>query len=522
MELKSKYLFADKYTKTAILITVVFILSSTFVAVYYNPFLTSENAVYYYFPGTEILEGNGKNVVIPNAPFTTAVMFALTDDPYIHMRIISILSSAGIVILSYMITRQILGSRVAIITTMIIALYAGLHRHVYVIDPDVFPIFLLFVSFYFITKPELDSRKIVIISIFVGLSFIMKYQAGIIGIGFLIFFLIYTKPRFKNAVLFLIICFLTVSPLLIYNYVTLETVFTSNSSYLALMEWNNVPKEWYEDDSYNDSFLLVRDVNLLFQNFGNQLYNNVFYIILNFKLGWGWNNLSVFPMIPFIGMIPLFGGMYILRKSIPKNLMPFIIAFLVYFSAMSIFANAANPIRLFPPALIIPMFSAVFFAKINKKKILIPIIIFIIITNLGASTLMTNWLLFHNDTIYVWENKILWKQEVYDIGKILAQEEDIESKYVMSKSNLIAYHANSNFIRLDEPLLDEDVEKHITREDWNQWNIHTSNIYSHPQIKGNILEEKPDYLVIEPLKTIPENWSVMYQSEEYAIYKIPK
>jgi len=288
------------------------------------------------------------------------------------------------------------------------------------------------------------------------------------------------------------------------------------------MEWDNVPKEWYEEDSYNDSFLLVRDVNLLFQNFGKLLYNNVFDIILNFKLGWGWNNLSVFPLFPFIGAIPLFGGMYFLRKSIPKNLMPFIITFLVYFSVMSIFINALNPIRLFPPALIIPMFSAVFFAKINKKKILIPIIIFVIITNLGASTFMANWLLFSNDTIYVWENKILGKQELYDIGKILAQEEDIESKYVMSKSNLIAYHANSNYINLYIPLLDEDVEKHITREDWSQYEIHFSNMYSHPQIKGNILEEKPDYLVIKPLKPIPENWSVMYQSEEYSLYKIPK
>ena len=520
MELKSKYLFADRYTKTAILITVVFILSTTFVAVYYNPFLSSENTVFYYFPGTEILEGNGKNVVIPNSPFTTPVMFALTDDPFIHMRIISILSSAGVVILSYMIIRQILDSRVAIITTMIVALYTGLQRHAYQIDPDIFPIFLLFVSFYFITKRKLDSRKIVIISIFVGLSFIMKYQAGIIAIGFLIFFLIYTKPRFKNAALFLIICFLTASPLLIYNYVTLGTIITSNSSTLVLMEWENIPKEWYEEDSYNDSFLIVRDVNLLFQNFGNQLFNNVFYIILNFKLSW--NTLSVFPIIPVIGAIPLFGGIYFLRKSIPKNLMPFIIAFLVYFPVMSIFANALNPIRLFPPALIIPMFSAVFFAKINKKKILIPIIILIIITNLGASTFMANWLLFSNDTIYVWENKILLKQEIYDIGKILAQEEDIESKYVMSRSNLIAYHANSNFISLYEPLLDEDVEKHITREDWSQYNIFFSNIYSHPQIKGNVLEEKPDYLVIEPLKNIPENWLVMYQSEEFALYKIPK
>ena len=32
-----------------------------------------------------------------------------------------------------------------------------------------------------------------------------------------------------------------------------------------------------------------------------------------------WNNLSIFPMIPFIGMIPLFGGIYVIRKSIPRN-----------------------------------------------------------------------------------------------------------------------------------------------------------------------------------------------------------
>ena len=31
---------------------------------------------------------------------------------------------------------------------------------------------------------------------------------------------------------------------------------------------------------------------------------------------------------------------------------------MIYFPVMSIFANALNPIRLFPPALIIPMFSA--------------------------------------------------------------------------------------------------------------------------------------------------------------------
>ena len=62
-------------------------------------------------------------------------------------------------------------------------------------------------------------------------------------------------------------------------------------------------------------------------------------------------------------MIPLFGGIYLIRKDIPKNFLPLIITFLIYFPIMCIFADLTNPIRLFPPAIILAILCAIFFSK---------------------------------------------------------------------------------------------------------------------------------------------------------------
>ena len=511
-------IFEDKYRTGVILIVIVFCFSVSIVTINHNPFLNSANTVFYYFAGKEILNGYASHVIVPNAPLTNAVLFALTDNPHIHMKIISIFSTAGIIFLSYAITRQIFNSRVAFLTSVFISVYAGLHLHSYQINADVLPIFLLFVSFYYITKSKLDYQSIIIAGIFIGLSFILKYQAGIIAIGILVFLLIYTKPRFKNTGLLLIVCLIVVSPLLIFNYSTVGTITTSNSSFLILMEWDNVPEEWYEDKSYEEEFLVGKDPNLFLENFSNNIYNSTVNTILNLK--YNWNNLSIFPMIPFIGMIPLFGGIYVIRKSIPRNFLPIIIVFLIYFPIMCIFAQVTNPIRLFPPALILPIFCALFFSKINKKIILIPIILAIICVNLAASNIMANWTLYENDSLFE-ENKQLHSQELYNIGKILLQEENIESKYVMSEYNLVAYYANSKFIADKTFGTPSNLEDHITREDWRTYDIHVSNFYSYPQRENN-LERIPDYLLIEQQESFPKTWTIIYESENFVLYKIPK
>ena len=152
-------IFEDKYRTGVIFIAIIFCLSVSIVTINHNPFLNSANTVFYYFSGKEILDGYASDVIVPNAPFTNAVLFALTDNPHIHMKIISIFSTTGIILLSYAITRQIFNSRVAFLTTIFISVYAGLHLHSYQINADVLPIFLLFVSFYYITKSKLKFSE---------------------------------------------------------------------------------------------------------------------------------------------------------------------------------------------------------------------------------------------------------------------------------------------------------------------------------------------------------------------------
>jgi len=516
--------FNDKYTKGVFLIIFIYSLSITFVTITFNPFFNSDNIAFYYFAGQEIIAGHASDVIIPNASLGFGLLTSITDNPHIHMKIISISSAVGIIFFTFVTVRQIFNSKTAFLATIFISVYAGLHFHSYIIDADIFAIFLLFVSFYYITKKRLTRFDIVMVAIFAGLSFTLKYQAAIIVIGFLIFFLIFQKPRIKKSIIFMSIFILTITPMLLFNYISVGELMTSNSSTLVLMEWSNVPKEWYAIESFNDSSLLFKNPDLLLHNFANNILESTYGVILNIYPNW--NNLSIFPLIPFLGLIPLFGGIYFLRNSLPRNLIPIIISFLVYFSVMSIFAIVTNPIRLFPPALIFVILCAVFFAKIEKKKYLIPIIIFIILINLGASVYMANWLLFDNDNIFDPKKEIL-HQELYNISQILSEEENIESKYLMGNNQFVAYHANSKFIRdyafegptakIHEETL--DLERHILKKDLDAYQIYVSKFYSYP-ISEFDLERIPDYLLIKPVKNIPKDWDVIYESENYVLLKI--
>ena len=58
-----------------------------------------------FFAGKQILGGEGDNVKIVNAPIGGPIIFAALDnffhDPYITIKIISLLSGSGIVFLSF-------------------------------------------------------------------------------------------------------------------------------------------------------------------------------------------------------------------------------------------------------------------------------------------------------------------------------------------------------------------------------------------------------------------------------------
>ena len=97
----------------------------------------------------------------------------------------------------------------------------------------------------------------------------------------------------------------------------------------------------------------------------------------------------------------------------------------------------------------------------------------------------------------------------------------------MGDNPFVAYHANSKFIRdyafhgptakiHDENL---DLERHILKKDLDAYQIYVSNFYSYPASEFDI-ERIPDYLLIKPVKNIPKDWKILYESENYIMLKI--
>ena len=104
---------------------------------------------------------------------------------------------------------------------------------------EIIPIFLIFGSFFFITKKNINLKHIVIIGILLGTAFTFRYQSGLILIAFVIFLLIRNKQIKKNllfAGLLLIIFTLIIGPMLIYNFQTHGNLIDSNSSFEQMVK----------------------------------------------------------------------------------------------------------------------------------------------------------------------------------------------------------------------------------------------------------------------------------------------
>ena len=99
------------------------------------------------------------------------------------------------------------------------------------------PLMFIFLSLYFMTKKELRIKEIILIGIFLGISFSIRYQALFVFVTFLIFLLIRNK-NFKinlKHIGFVVIVFFTVSSLLfLYNYLTYDSIIDSDPYFYIL------------------------------------------------------------------------------------------------------------------------------------------------------------------------------------------------------------------------------------------------------------------------------------------------
>jgi len=295
-----------------------FFVIFSYIAFFHHNFWFENDGIYFLEVGKEILNGNGWNVKLFDAPPGGPVFFAILDsffdDGFFTLKIVSVLSGTGIVFLSFYIVINIFSYKRATLSQLLIAFNPRLDFVSISALNELFSIFLIFISLYFITKKDLKLSNFIIIGITLGISFMFRYQPMLVLIAIVIFLLIHNRKLKLNLFyISIIICFFLIisSPMFFYNFTNFGTFLDADANLYLLFTTKFQTLEWHN----NMEQLVVAGTNTsgLFNDFDMFLKNyfyNLFYhnsdILFNFdKL----DNLSIIPPIPFLGIIPVLGGL---------------------------------------------------------------------------------------------------------------------------------------------------------------------------------------------------------------------
>jgi hypothetical protein len=312
--------------KLHLIIPIIFLIFTAVVAFMIDNPSHDNDLLYYYFSGSEILYGDKENVAVTNAPVGWPILLASVDslinDVFITGKIFSVLSAAGIVLLSYYIINQVFGKKIALLTQTLIAINPFLHSEAIITHNEMLPVFLIFGALYFITKKHLLYQHIVCTAILLGLSFMLRYQSLLVSIGIMIFLLITLKSNSKIfPILFVVVLLLSTSPLLLYNLENTGNLIDSDYSvYMQMESKYKIPEI---ENAVIDQFRNVPNNELIQSEplLKNYLYN---VLIHNphriFNLGLGWDSFAPIPLIPYIGIPFILGGaIYVFNNNFTKR-----------------------------------------------------------------------------------------------------------------------------------------------------------------------------------------------------------
>ena len=575
--------------KYPLIITIGFFLIFAYITFFHHNYWWSDvDGVFYLQKGEQILNGDGFNVHVNDAPAGGAVLYSLVgsflDDGFLAMKLIALLSCTGIVFVSFYIIRNIFSFKVALVGQLIVAFTPRLELNAILSMNEMLPIFLTFISLFLITKKHTNLRYLILISILLGSAVMIRYQPGLVFIGILIFILIRDKKiriNITHMLIMLGVFLIVISPVLVYNYSTYGKLMDSNPEfyYYANSEFetteekemlvNNLTNENISENIYLES--------VFWENyFYNLLYHNP---SLFFNFNTPEHNLSVIPIIPFVGMIPVLGGLiyylkpkwnknnYIIlfssiiittisvlligsfekhffaiilipmtiliilnKKNIDNRLQPLLIVTII-FSVMISIIPLHNAKHWFPVWIIAPTLTALFIVEVipriysklinirnNKKKIIksnkiiLITLILLLLINVGYSYEVLKFYIYEdkydgikNQLIKTLSGVPLQERgiDIKEMGDFLSRQPNIENSYVMSHWWSMAYYADSKYIYTDfkEGVEGDDLNKYVTRENWNSYDRWYSNIMSHPADRYDLLNLKPDYIVYEPNTT---------------------
>ncbi len=327
-------LFKKKFfdEKFSILITIAFLLIVTYVGVFHHSYwVIDHDGQVYLHAGEQILQGNGENVKLHNAPIGGPVIYAFVNsffnDGFNVMKTIAVLSATGSVFFSYKIIKNISNSKTALVGQLLFAFNPWLGFFSIQAENELLPIFLISASLYFITKKELKIQDIIITGILLGISSTIRFQAVILLFSFLIYIIIRNR-KITETIIFLLIILLIfgtiLSPMIIFNYITHASIFDTNAAYFIQMENTFTYPEWQEKlkeiNFYNGS--TVEAIFVDFELFLKNYFYNLFYNMPNRLFNFGYDNLnsSLINTIPFLGIIPIFASLvYLFKIKINKT-----------------------------------------------------------------------------------------------------------------------------------------------------------------------------------------------------------
>ena len=402
----SEITFKSKYGKLLpILITITFFVISSYVAfVVDNPSQDSD-LLYYFYSGQEIIYGDKENVQIFNAPVGWPVLLAAVDsivkDPFITSKLFSVIFGSGIVLMSYFIIRNVFGEKVAILGQSLIAVTPLLHAEVIMTHSEMLPTFLIFMSFYFITKKQLLQKHIILCGAFLGLSFMLRPQSLFIAVGTIMFIVFFVKKQKKRIIFCFVLFFLLcISPLLIYNISVTGNLIDNNPNLYASIESKSESnKEIFKNEVVQDGFNqdniknIINNLKNYFNTYPENLFHNNSHYVFN--LGLGHNNFSTLPFIPFSGILFILGGiMGVFKYDLRKIHFSWVFGIPIILSIWLITINKIEEYFLLPiifPAVILGLFSI---KKVDNNilALLIPSLFFVL--SISIVRIQSGWDMF--------------------------------------------------------------------------------------------------------------------------------
>jgi hypothetical protein len=500
--------------KNPIIITLIFLITISFVSFVYHPYWFEFDGIYYLKAGEAIISGDGNNVKMFNAPIGGPVIYAIInsimDDGFNLLKIISIVSGTGIVLISYYIFRNIFNYKIALLGQIFVAINPRLHILSIEAVNDILPILLMAISLYFITKREIKIQDVIIAGTLLGIGSMIRFQPILVLITILVFLLIKRntiRKRISNILIISMAFIIIFSPLLFYNYTTHDKLLDNDTNFYLLGGMNfqssEVRDQLIESIISETPVNFFLDLDLFLKNYAYNLFYHHPNLLFNFD---GVSNFSIIPLqsIHFLGMIPvLFSIIYLLKiklnkinliipsiffiitfitilvwgeithhffaliiipiitlsllniKNLDDRILPLLILFPVFFISISIIPLGVD--RLLPIIFSISILNALFFMKIIPEKIfrknIIKNAVFQNKSTYIILMIITVIILLNITYSYLSIQQLLYENDAEErgkkfkeIGDILSKQPGIENSYIMTAHNAYAYYSNSKMI----------------------------------------------------------------------------